>query len=127
MLLRLTRLGRLSTPTCSCMRPLAPCLPQANRRAASSAPAAPDGGVLNADSGAFDAHRVSAPVQGEGDALKREPASISINAVVVSPEDVVFFDDVHENVAAALELGMRAYQVNGVDGVRERLVSEQLL
>ena len=51
----------------------------------------------------------------------------ALDRLAVSPEAVVFFDDVQENVAAALELGMRAYQVNGVDGVRERLLSEQLL
>ncbi len=51
----------------------------------------------------------------------------ALDRLAVSPEAVVFFDDVPENVAAALELGMRAYQVDGVDGVRERLVSEQLL
>jgi epoxide hydrolase-like predicted phosphatase len=51
----------------------------------------------------------------------------ALDRLAVSPEAVVFFDDVDENVAVALELGMRAYQVNGVDGVRERLVNEQLL
>ena len=44
----------------------------------------------------------------------------------VSPEAVVFFDDVNENVVAASGLGMRAFQVNGVDGVRERLTSERI-
>ena len=54
-----------------------------------------------------------------------DPAAL--DWLAVSPEAVVFFDDVYENVVAALALGMRAYQVNGVDDVRERLVSEHLL
>jgi epoxide hydrolase-like predicted phosphatase len=45
----------------------------------------------------------------------------------VSPDGVVFFDDVHENVVAAAELGIRAFQVDGVPGIRERLIRETLL
>jgi len=45
----------------------------------------------------------------------------------VSPDAVMFFDDVHANVLAASQLGMRAFQVDGVEGVRERLTSERLL
>jgi hypothetical protein len=36
-------------------------------------------------------------------------------------------DDVQANVVAASRLGMRAFQVNGVEGIRERLISERLL
>ena len=45
----------------------------------------------------------------------------------VSPDAVMFFDDVHANVLAASRLGMRAFQVDGVEGVRGRLASERLL
>ena len=39
----------------------------------------------------------------------------------------MFFDDVPANVAAASRLGMRAFRVDGVEGVRERLMRERLL
>ena len=48
-------------------------------------------------------------------------------AKVSSPEAIVFFDDLAANVEAAKSAGMRAYQVRGVDQLRERLVSERLL
>ena len=45
----------------------------------------------------------------------------------VAPEAVMFFDDVRANVDAASALGMRAFQVQGISGLRERLVLEGLL
>jgi glucose-1-phosphatase len=48
-------------------------------------------------------------------------------AKVSSPEAIVFFDDLATNVEAAKSVGMRAYQVRGVDQLRERLVTEGLL
>jgi len=48
-------------------------------------------------------------------------------ANVSSPEAIVFFDDLATNVAAAKSAGMRAYQVRGVDELRECLMSERLL
>ena len=48
-------------------------------------------------------------------------------AKVSSPEAIVFFDDLVANVEAANSAGMRAYQVRGVDQLRERLVTEGLL
>jgi glucose-1-phosphatase len=45
----------------------------------------------------------------------------------VSPDAVMFFDDAPANVVAASRLGMRAFQVNGVEGVRQRLRSEHVL
>jgi glucose-1-phosphatase len=48
-------------------------------------------------------------------------------AQVSSPEAMVFFDDLATNVEAAKSAGMRAYQVRGVDQLRDRLVSERLL
>ena len=48
-------------------------------------------------------------------------------AKVPSCGAIVFFDDLAANVAAAQSAGMRAYQVPGVDQLRERLVSEGLL
>jgi epoxide hydrolase-like predicted phosphatase len=52
---------------------------------------------------------------------------IALDRLDVSPDAVMFFDDVDANVVAASRLGMRAFQVNGVEGVRERLRLEHLL
>ncbi len=43
------------------------------------------------------------------------------------PDTVMFFDDVPENVEAASALGIHAFQVDGVEAVRSRLLREQLL
>jgi len=43
------------------------------------------------------------------------------------PDAVMFFDDVPANVEAASALGIQAFQVEGVEGVRSRLIREQLL
>ena len=48
-------------------------------------------------------------------------------ANVSSPEAIVFFDDLATNVEAAKSAGMRAYQVRGVDALRECLIRERLL
>jgi glucose-1-phosphatase len=48
-------------------------------------------------------------------------------AKVSSPEAIVFFDDMAANVEAAKSAGMRAYQVRGVDELRDCLMSERLL
>ena len=48
-------------------------------------------------------------------------------AKVSSPEAIVFFDDLAANVEAARAAGMRAYQVRGVDALRQRLIDEALL
>ena len=52
---------------------------------------------------------------------------VALDRLGASPDAVMFFDDVHANVAAASHLGMHAFQVNGVEGVRERLICEGLL
>jgi glucose-1-phosphatase len=52
---------------------------------------------------------------------------VALARLGVSPDAVMFFDDVQANVAAASRLGMRAFQVDGVEGVRERLIREGLL
>jgi glucose-1-phosphatase len=52
---------------------------------------------------------------------------IALDRLGVPPDAVVFFDDLPANVSAASRLGMRAFQVDGVDGVRERLIRERLL
>jgi glucose-1-phosphatase len=52
---------------------------------------------------------------------------VALDRLGVSPDEVMFFDDADANVAAASQLGMRAFQVNGVEGVRERLAGERLL
>ena len=36
--------------------------------------------------------------------------------------DLVFFDDNADNIEAALSLGMRAWRVEGVQALRERLI-----
>ena len=48
-------------------------------------------------------------------------------AKVSSPDAIVFFDDLAANVEAAKSVGMRAFQVRGVDELRDRLISEGLL
>ncbi len=45
----------------------------------------------------------------------------------VTPDSTVFFDDVLENVRAASELGVNAFQVNGVESIYKCLKQEQLL
>jgi glucose-1-phosphatase len=52
---------------------------------------------------------------------------IALDRLGVSPETVMFFDDVPANVDAASALGIQAFQVDGVEGVRSRLIREQLL
>jgi putative hydrolase of the HAD superfamily len=48
-------------------------------------------------------------------------------AKVSAPDAIVFFDDLAANVEAAKAAGMRAYQVRGVDQLRQRLIDEALL
>ncbi|HET9468975.1 MAG TPA: HAD family phosphatase [Vicinamibacterales bacterium] len=48
-------------------------------------------------------------------------------AKVSSPEAIVFFDDLAANVEAAKSVGLRAYQVRGIDELRARIVAEGLL
>lgn len=52
---------------------------------------------------------------------------IALDRLGVSPDRVMFFDDLSANVAAASALGFRAFQVDGVEGVQSRLIQEQLL
>lgn len=52
---------------------------------------------------------------------------VALDRLGASPDSVLFFDDVPANVAAASALGMRAFQVEGVEGVRSRLMQEHLL
>jgi epoxide hydrolase-like predicted phosphatase len=51
----------------------------------------------------------------------------ALDLLGTSPDTVMFFDDVPANVKAAKSLGMHAFQVDGVDGVRARLIEEQFL
>ena len=48
-------------------------------------------------------------------------------ANVSSPNAIVFFDDLAANVEAAKAAGLRAYQVRGVEELRDRLIHERLL
>ena len=45
----------------------------------------------------------------------------ALDALGVQPDEVMFFDDVEDNVAAARKLGITAHQVVGVEGLRSRL------
>lgn len=60
---------------------------------------------------------------------KPDPAAylIALERLSVSPEAVMFFDDVLAHVGAAAALGIHAFQVEGVEEVRERLIRERLL
>jgi len=60
---------------------------------------------------------------------KPDPAiyRVALDRLQVSPDSVVFFDDLKPNVVAASELGIHAFQVEGVEAVRECLTREQLL
>ena len=48
-------------------------------------------------------------------------------AKVSSPDAIMFFDDLAANVNAAKSVGLRAYQVRGVEELRERVFTESLL
>jgi putative hydrolase of the HAD superfamily len=60
---------------------------------------------------------------------KPDPAAyrITLERLGVRPERVVFFDDVPAHVEAAEALGIRAFRVDGVEGVRACLVREGIL
>jgi glucose-1-phosphatase len=51
----------------------------------------------------------------------------ALERLAVPADAVMFFDDVADNVAAASTLGIRAFQVDGVEGLRERLRREGIL
>jgi epoxide hydrolase-like predicted phosphatase len=51
----------------------------------------------------------------------------ALDRLGASPDSVMFFDDVPANVKAASALGIHAFQVDGIEGVRSRLIREQLL
>ena len=52
---------------------------------------------------------------------------LALERLGVRPGAVMFFDDVEANVRAASALGMRAFRVDGVEGIRERLTMERLV
>jgi len=60
---------------------------------------------------------------------KPDPAiyTLALDRLGVSPEAVLFFDDLKPNVAAASALGIRAFQVEGVEELRQCLAREHLL
>jgi glucose-1-phosphatase len=51
----------------------------------------------------------------------------ALDRLDVSPDRVMFFDDVPAYVTAASALGIRSFQVEGVEEVRSRLIQERLL
>jgi putative hydrolase of the HAD superfamily len=60
---------------------------------------------------------------------KPDPAifTLAMDRLCVSPDAILFFDDSNANVAAAAGLGIRAFQVEGVEGVRKCLTELRLL
>ena len=60
---------------------------------------------------------------------KPDPAAyqITLERLGVSPEVVMFFDDVPAHVEAAAALGIHAFRVDGIEGVRKQLVKERIL
>ena len=62
-------------------------------------------------------------------AAKPDPAIYqkALERLGAPPGVIMFFDDSYANVVAASALGMRAFQVEGIDALRQRLVAEGLL
>ena len=60
---------------------------------------------------------------------KPDPAiyAFALERLATRAQDVVFFDDVLDNVEAARRLGIRAFHVIGVEGLRARLHQEHIL
>ena len=51
----------------------------------------------------------------------------ALDRAAARPDEVMFFDDSAVNVAGAAAVGIRAFHVQGVEGVRERLSLQGLL
>lgn len=60
---------------------------------------------------------------------KPDPAAyfIALERLAVPPEAVMFFDDVPAHVEAAKALGIRAFQVQGIEGVQAQLIESRIL
>ena len=52
---------------------------------------------------------------------------VVMDALDAAPADIRFFDDSRANVEAAERLGIRAFLVDGLEGVRAALAAEELL
>ena len=52
---------------------------------------------------------------------------LALERLGVSPDAVLFFDDTPAHVAAASALGIRSFQVNGIQDLRSCLAKEQIL
>jgi glucose-1-phosphatase len=52
---------------------------------------------------------------------------VALDRLGVSPDAVMFFDDIQANVDAASALGIHAFRVDGVEGVRARLIKAGIL
>ncbi|MGB8983174.1 MAG: HAD family phosphatase [Anaerolineales bacterium] len=52
---------------------------------------------------------------------------VTLERLCVPPQAVMFFDDVPAHIEAASRLGIHAFQVEGVEGVREKLSSQGIL
>ncbi len=57
----------------------------------------------------------------------RDAYLITLERLSVSPETVMFFDDVPAHVEAAATLGIHAFRVDRVEGVRAQLSRERIL
>jgi glucose-1-phosphatase len=53
--------------------------------------------------------------------------NIALKMLDVTPCEVVFFDDIKENVDTAIRLGINSFQVNGISELRHCLYNEQIL
>ena len=60
---------------------------------------------------------------------KPDPAIFhaALDAAKLAPEAAIFLDDQPANVAGATACGIRSFQVDGVKGVRDRLLMEDLM
>ena len=79
------------------------------------------GGFLNCFDSAFSSHLLGAIKPDEGVFEK------VMSELRVEPDQLCFFDDSYLNVQAAKRLGIGAYRVDGIRGVRRILQSERLL
>jgi HAD superfamily hydrolase (TIGR01509 family) len=79
------------------------------------------GGFLNCFDSAFSSHLLGAIKPDEGVFEK------VMSELRVEPDQLCFFDDSYLNVQAAKRLGIGAYRVDGIRGVRRILQSEGLL
>ena len=79
------------------------------------------GGLLNCFDSAFSSHLLGA-IKPDEEVFEKVMSELR-----VEPDQLCFFDDSYLNVQAAKRLGIGAYRVDGIRGVRRILQSEGLL